>query len=111
MFQPAGEIQHDPEACVSHDIKNGCCSCKCSECTAYRFAAAGYKRKHRLRERLTKAGIDIGDMADLIWEEIEHSVRMDVFKIVEDHLSRCLKDIKLQSTVWASSVEQIGNQP
>lgn len=94
---------HDPKLCGQHDTDG--CTCPCAKCATYRETAWAIKRRGELEARLAKAGINVEDFADMIWIRLEPAFEARIEKMVRDVLRRNLKGLKLQSAVWASSVD------
>lgn len=95
--------EHDPAVCFCGTAV--VCGCPCPKCSRFREMDAALARMEDLRGRLAKANIDVGDLADLLWREVEHSLAAKIEKIARDKLRVMLKGLKLTSVVKASSAD------
>lgn len=104
------ESRHDPELCRCgkdpvEEVETGpACQCTCAECFAKREQVLRLWRLVKLQRRLEKAGIDIGDLADLIWFEFDPGFEGKIEKIVREKVAYFLKDVRLYSTVAWSAI-------
>lgn len=76
------------------------CECECKKCVNYRSIHAGIVRRARLELKLAEDGIDMGDLADLLWhrffaEGLERWIR----KRVAEMFRSCLVKLRLRSWV------------
>ena len=73
------------------------CECACRKCKDANARVDGLRHEHELQERLKKAGIDVGVLAELIWREIEPIIEARVDILVRAGVRRLLKKTRLFS--------------
>ena len=90
---------------MSKEAHQGCtcgfepCDCQCEKCQGYRSTEAWAVRLLALEKRLREAGIDVQDLADLIWLKIEGGVEAKIDRLAAESVKSKLKGAKLVSYV------------
>lgn len=114
--------QEDQEAIAGLDswgaasadrMQDATCECPCEKCTAYRAVHAGIVRRAKLELKLAIEGVDIGDLADLLWRRFfEHGLERWMKRRVSEMFRGCLVKLRLRSTVSISneSITQLDDE-
>ena len=65
----------------------------------YQIRELALQRRQLLLDRLTKAGISVHDLADLIWADLEPALEKKIEALANQALGEALKDLRLISFV------------
>ena len=88
------------------------CECPCQTCVNCRTIHAGIVRRARLELRLAEMEIDLGDLADIVWNRffadgLESWVRKRVGEMLRDHL--CKLRLKSLVEITGESIQGLEN--
>ena len=71
----------------------------------YEQSRRAIERRAVIIGRLEKAEIDIKDLADLIWAELEPALEKKVERLALEALGNALKDLRLTSFITGSNIQ------
>lgn len=94
-------IPHDPALCqCGHDTlaetaEGPACQCQCEDCTKRRQGVLYWWKIRRLEKRLEAAGINVEDLAALLWYKREQEFERYIYDTVEEAITHELENMRV----------------
>lgn len=110
-MEAATKPYHDSSICQCGDdpldeVPTGpACKCQCDGCCEARQRVLGLWRLSNLADKLDSMGIDVDDLATIIWATIETTLEERIDKMARKAIREVLHEIKLVSAVQWSSIK------
>ena len=89
--------EHDPMLCFCGTPKG--CACPCTTCVTLHDSELGITRRRLLLENLDELEIDIADLAECIWMEIEKDIEARIEQLTTAIVRQTLRRLVLKSSV------------
>ena len=77
------------------------CACPCRACVGRKIRHDGIVRRAKLQARLEKGGIDVPDLAELVWRHVEEDIGPWIERLVAERVRRELA----KATIRVGSVK------